>query len=127
MWNHRAVSHRVLAAAQAGEAGRPIGYVKGNIMLRKTLVLCLLAAFLVAGPMGCGSKVSKSNYDKITTGMSKADVEKIMGAGEKASAGISVGGLDITGDVYTWKDGDKQITVVFKDEKVVSKTSQNVE
>jgi hypothetical protein len=79
---------------------------------------------LLAGTMlvGCGSKVSKSNYDKIETGMTMEEVEGILGSGEKASAGVSVGGLEVTGAVYEWTDGDKTITVVFKDDKVVSKT-----
>lgn len=95
-------------------------------MLRKTLLLCLLAAFVLAGPIGCGSKVSKSNYDKITDGMTMTEVENLLGKGEKATAGVSVGGISITGDVYAWKDGDKAITVVFKDGKVVGKSSTNI-
>ena len=95
-------------------------------MPRKTLLLCLLAAFVLAGPIGCAGKVSKSNYDKITDGMTTAEVEKILGQGEKASAGVSVGNINVTGDVYVWKDGDKEITVVFKDGKVVGKSSKNI-
>ena len=37
--------------------------------------------------MGCGSKVSKGNYDKITNGMTVAEVEGIMGKGTEESAG----------------------------------------
>jgi hypothetical protein len=57
---------------------------------------------LLVGMMlvGCGSKVSKSNYDKIENGMTMEEVEGILGSGEEASAGVSVGGLDVTGAVY---------------------------
>lgn len=95
-------------------------------MVRKVLVLFLLAAFVLVAPIGCGSKVNPDNYAKITNGMTTAQVEGILGAGEKASAGVSVGGVNITGDVYTWKDGEKEITVVFKDGKVVSKVAKNL-
>ena len=121
----RPLRRECLPWAQAGDGDRWITR-KGKIMLRKTLLLCLLAAFVFAGPIGCGSKVSKSNYDKITNGMTMEEVEKIMGKGEKASAGVSVGGLSVTGDVYIWKDADKEITVVFKDGKVVGKASKNI-
>jgi hypothetical protein len=100
---------------------------KDDIMTHKVLLFCLLAAFVLAGPIGCGSKVTKENLDQVTDGMTMEQVEKVLGgAGEKASAGASVGGLTVTGDVYTWKNGDKEINVVFKDGKVVGKSSKNL-
>ena len=70
-------------------------------------------AFVLAGVSGCGSNVSKSNYDKIANGMTTAEVEGILGTGEKASAGVSVGSVNLSGDVYSWKDGDKEIKDSF--------------
>jgi hypothetical protein len=95
-------------------------------MLRKALVACAVAGLLVAGPIGCGSKVSKDNFDKIKDGMTIAEVESILGKGEKASAGVSVAGVSVTGDVYEWKDGEKVINVVFKDGKMVGKTQKGL-
>jgi hypothetical protein len=95
-------------------------------MVRKFIVLAVIASFVLAGVVGCGSKVSKSNYDKISNGMTMAEVEGILGKGEKASAGVSIAGLSVTGDVYQWKNGDKSISVVFKDDKVVGKSESNL-
>jgi hypothetical protein len=95
-------------------------------MVRKLVVLAVIASFALAGVVGCGSKVTKSNYDKISDGMTTAQVEGILGKGQKASAGVSIAGLSVTGDVYQWKDGDKSISVVFKDGKVVGKSQSGL-
>jgi outer membrane protein assembly factor BamE (lipoprotein component of BamABCDE complex) len=95
-------------------------------MLRKLILLSLVVALAGAG-IACGGKVSKSNYDKITDGMTKAEVENILGPGEKGTS-VSVGPVDVKVDsnIYRWHDGDKEITVTFKDGKVVAKTAHNL-
>ena len=70
------------------ESSRVIGYLQENeiriMTLRKIcILLSLLAGLLVA--VSCnrsvvtGSKLTLSNYDQITTGMTKAQVERILG------------------------------------------------
>lgn len=93
---------------------------RGLVLAGVVLAVCVIALG------GCGSKVTKDNFDKVKDGMSVADVEGLLGKGEKASAGISVPGLTVTGEVTQWKDGDKQITVVFKDGKVVGKANKGL-
>ena len=91
------------------------------------LALCLLVS-------GCGkSKVSKANYDKINNDMSLAEVEAILGKGEKdegdgsnmaAQVGIDVGGGGGASpgvENYKWEKGTKEITVMFVKGKVQSK------
>ena len=95
-------------------------------MSQRVLIVGVLLGLLLAGVVGCSAKVSKSNFDKIKDGMTTAQVENILGKGEKASAGVSVGGVSLTGDAYQWKDGDKVINVVFKDGKVVGKTQKGL-
>ena len=83
----------------------------------------LVAAFAVTLLVGCGGGISLENYDRIKNGMTKAEVEGILGKGEKqASAGLSIGNLTGNAEAYVWKSGDKQITVNFVDGKVVLKT-----
>lgn len=86
--------------------------------LSKVLTGIVMVAFLAVVVTGC-SKVTKSNYDKIETGMTKADVEKILGSGT-AEKGAGVG--DLTGSVVKWeKNEDTWITVTFANDKVVTK------
>ena len=90
------------------------------------LAICLLAT-------GCGkNKVSKANFDKITDGMSLAEVEGILGKGTKDEGdgsnvagqfGVAVdgGGMPAGMEIYKWEKGTKEITVVFVKGKVQSK------
>ena len=90
------------------------------------LVGLLLGALVATMLVGCGKKVSKENYDKIQVGMTVAEVEDILGKGEKESAGAEVGGIELTGQVYVWKDGEKKVTVTFKDGKAVGMTQSGL-
>ncbi len=88
-------------------------------------IVCLIA--------GCESKVTIENFDAIQVGMTLAEVEGILGPGEKqttATMTISQAGIigsghnQATEDTYLWKeDGPNQpyIVVMFREGKVVSK------
>ncbi len=92
-------------------------------LLASLVVLGLLASVLT----GCGSKVSESNYEKIKTDMTRAEVEAILGEGtETSGGGASIGGISASGTVVTWKDGEKSITVTFANDKVVMKTKKGM-
>jgi hypothetical protein len=93
--------------------------------MKTRVVLCsLLVVALMMGPMGCGSKVSKDNFDKVQNGMTLKEVEGILGKGEAQAAGAgALGGLTGSGQVYKWVDGEKSITVTFANDKVVAKVS----
>ena len=90
-------------------------------MNQRTWLLGLVALLGLGLWAGCGSKVSKENFDKIQTGMTVEEVQDILGEGQNASAGVSVAGLSVTGDVYEWSHEGTAIRVVFKDGKVVEK------
>ncbi len=88
------------------------------------LVLIGLGALTLAG---CGSKVTKSNLDKITNGMTLTEVEGILGKGTEATgASGAIGNLTGSAKSVIWKDGDKTITVNFLNDKVVLKTSSGL-
>jgi Domain of Unknown Function with PDB structure (DUF3862) len=96
-------------------------------------ILILAGLFLsVAGCSGTStspipSKVSKSNFDKITNGMSEAEVNNILGEPQNsASSSISktdpkTGTTSESKTQRSWSDGEKSITVDFVNGKVTGK------
>ncbi|MBK8287639.1 MAG: hypothetical protein IPK95_02550 [Cellvibrionales bacterium] len=75
----------------------------------------LLTVCLVA----CGSKLTQENFNKITDAMPYADVVKILGEPQSSEGG---GVLGITAGASVWQDEKHQITIVFVNEKVASKS-----
>ena len=95
--------------------------------MRRTQWLVLLAAAAVVLPLAGCNKVNTDNYEKIENGMSIEEVEDILGKGEKVQGGsLSVGDIDASGHTYSWKSGDKVITVTFVNEKVVAKAAEGL-
>jgi hypothetical protein len=74
----------------------------------------LVSALLV----GCGSKVTQENFDKIQAGMSREEVKAILGEPTESS-GVSVGA--ISGDTWLWKKNGTTITIQFVSGKVLAK------
>ena len=61
----------------------------------------------------CSSKrIVKANVDQVTEGMSKKQVESILGPPTSLSK-----------TTYTYRQGKDTVTIVFKDDKVQSKDS----
>ncbi len=61
-------------------------------------------------------KISRQQYDEIKLGMSKAEVEKIIGAGKP---GKSVADENTAGDTYRWSiGGGMLISITFENGKV---------
>ena len=95
--------------------------------VRRAVTALAIACVLLAFVCGCGSKVSKANYDKIEIGMTEAQVEKILGKGTpQADAGGAIGNLAGSAKIVSWKDGDKGITVTFINGKVTLKAPQGL-
>ena len=74
----------------------------------------LVSALLV----GCGSRVTQENFDKIQAGMSREDVTAILGK-PTDSSGASIG--TISGDSWVWKKDGTVITIQFVGGKVLAK------
>jgi hypothetical protein len=70
-----------------------------------------------------GSRVTMSNYQRITTGMSLPDVEAILGPGSEQASSESKGLLTGTSvKSYSWSgEGFRDISVLFVNGKVTSK------
>jgi hypothetical protein len=88
------------------------------------MLLLGLALGLLAG---CGGKVSKSNYEKVQTGMTRAEVEGILGKpGQQAGVGGGLGDVAGSATTLTWTEGDKAIIVTFVNDKVTTKVQKGL-
>ncbi len=91
----------------------------------KHLIVTMLAgaALLL---VGCNSKVDREHYDRIKTGMTQSEVESVLGKGKVHGGDVSVGEVSLSATTIRWSDGDKQITVVFTDGRVVMKQQRGL-
>ena len=82
-----------------------------------------LAVAIFALVLACGGGLTTADYDKIENGMTKSEVEDILGepttGNEKGSGGMGAGGMAVS--VSVWKDGDTSITVTYLNGKVKGK------
>ena len=83
----------------------------------------LIVALVLFSLGGCGrslsgSKLTSANYDQITLGMSKAQVEKILGSPTSAETKDMVIFKKTT---YRYEDGKKFAIITFKNDEVDSK------
>lgn len=98
--------------------------MKTNHLALVCIVLLGLGVITLAG---CGSKVTKSNFDQVTNGMTLAQVEAILGKGTESTGAFgAIGNLAGSGKFVTWKDGEKTITITFVNDKVVLKASNGL-
>ena len=85
------------------------------------LLRFMLVLFLVLGLDSCSSKrITKANVDQVTEGMSKKQVESILGPP------TSLANEDLVimkKTTYVYRQGKDMVTIVFKDDKVQSKDS----
>ena len=70
---------------------------------------------------GCiGKRITKANVDQVTEGMSKKQVESILG--QPTSSKIEDPTI-IRQTTYVYRQGKDTVTIVFRDDKVQSKNS----
>ena len=72
----------------------------------------VLVLLVVLGVSCSGKRITKANVDLVTEGMSKKQVESILGPPTSRST-----------DVYVYRQGKDTVAIVFKDDKVQSKKS----
>ncbi len=76
---------------------------------------------LIALCVSCSSKrITKANVDQVTEGMSKKQVESVLGPPTSLST-ENLGIMKKT--TYVYRQGKDTVTIVFKDDKVQSKDS----
>ena len=88
------------------------------------IISVAFAALLVLGACNrnilTGSKLTLDNYNQITTGMSKAQVEKILGP---ATSRETKDMIIFKKTTWRYEDGNKFAVVTFKNDEVDSKDS----
>ncbi|MGP8051481.1 MAG: outer membrane protein assembly factor BamE [Desulfobaccales bacterium] len=92
--------------------------IAAKCVTRRGLGRLVLVVLVIAGLAGCGSKISKQNFDQIKLGMTQEEVQGILGPPSEAS------GVEIpvfSGTMSKWTQGDTIITVQFVNGKVVAK------
>jgi outer membrane protein assembly factor BamE (lipoprotein component of BamABCDE complex) len=80
----------------------------------------VLLLLLVIGVSCSGKRIAKANVDQVTEGMSKKQVESILGPPTSLSNEDFVIMKKTT---YIYRQGKDTVTIVFKDDKVQSKDS----
>ena len=84
-------------------------------------ILCCIASLAL---VGCnrstltGSKLTQDNYNQITTGMSRAQVERILGPPTTMETSDM---LIFKKTTYRYEDGKKFVQITFKNDQVDSK------
>ena len=120
---------RNAAAVEAGlsnpkpEARKRMSSVPRSFAIRassfRVLVIVLLAAVLTLG--GCrGKRLTKANVDEVTNGMSRKQVESILGPPTSVDSTNLLVAKKVT---YTYRQGDETVTIVFFNDQVSSKES----
>jgi outer membrane protein assembly factor BamE (lipoprotein component of BamABCDE complex) len=85
--------------------------------ISRLLLLLLLALAVSCTP---GKRITKENVDQVTEGMSKKQVESILGPP------TSINNEDFVimkKAIYVYRQGKDTVTIVFKDDKVQAKDS----
>jgi len=80
----------------------------------------LLVVALTFGGCNPGKRITKANVDEVAEGMSKKQVESILGLP------TSIDNKDFVvmkKTTYVYQQGKEMVTIVFKDDKVQSKDS----
>ena len=97
---------------------------RGSFVLRHScFVICKLFFVLLLGivMVACaGRKITKANVDEVAEGMSKKQVESILGPPSELD---NKDFLILKKTTYVYRQNKDTVTIVFKDDKVVEKQS----
>ena len=85
---------------------------RAPVLVGLTLLLCSTLL------LGCTSKLTQENFEKVQSGMTQAEVAAILGDPTESS---SIGLGPFGGTTSTWKDGGRTITIQFVNGKVIAK------
>ena len=91
------------------------------ITMFRTASRLIIVLMLVLMLDSCiGKRITKANVDKVTEGMSKKQVESILG---QPTSSKPEGPAIIRQTTYVYRQGKDTVTIVFRDDKVQKKDS----
>jgi outer membrane protein assembly factor BamE (lipoprotein component of BamABCDE complex) len=82
------------------------------------IITSLLLVFMLDSCIG--KRITKANVDKVTEGMSKKQVESILG---QPTSSKTEGPAIIRQTTYVYRQGKDTVTIVFRDDKLQKKDS----
>jgi outer membrane protein assembly factor BamE (lipoprotein component of BamABCDE complex) len=91
-----------------------------NVSILQRIAKFLLLLLLMLCVSCSGKRISKANVDQVTEGMSKKQVESILGPPTSMN---NEDFIIMKKTTYVYRQGKDTITIVFKDDKVQSKDS----
>jgi outer membrane protein assembly factor BamE (lipoprotein component of BamABCDE complex) len=90
------------------------------VIRHSSFVICLLALTFALAACNSSKTLTKANVDEVAEGMSKKQVESILGPPTTVDTKDFV---LLKKTTYIYSQGKESVTVVFKDDKVQSKAS----
>ena len=93
-------------------------FIPKNFLASATVAIVALAIFGCDRNLFSGSKLTLANYNKVTTGMSKVQVEKILGSPTKMETKDMIIFKKTT---YRYEDGKNFAMITFKNDEVDGK------
>jgi outer membrane protein assembly factor BamE (lipoprotein component of BamABCDE complex) len=91
-----------------------------NMSILRFISRAALVLLLVLQISCAGKRVTKANVDEVAEGMSKKQVESILGPPTELD---NKDFLILKKTTYVYRQGKDTVTIVFKDDKVVEKQS----
>jgi outer membrane protein assembly factor BamE (lipoprotein component of BamABCDE complex) len=86
----------------------------------RSISRCFLMLALVLAVSCTGERITKANVDEVTEGMSKKQVESILGPPTTID---NKDFIVMKKTTYVYREGKDTVTIVFKDDKVTEKQS----
>ena len=90
------------------------------VIRHSSFVICLLALTFALAACNSSKKLTKANVNEVAEGMSKKQVESILGTPTTVDTKDFV---LLKKTTYVYAQGKESVTVIFKDDKVQSKVS----
>jgi hypothetical protein len=90
------------------------------VIRHSSFVILLFALLFALGACNASKKLTKANVDEVIEGMSKKQVESILGPPTTIDTKDFV---LLKKTIYLYAQGKESVTVIFKDDKVQSKAS----
>ena len=91
-----------------------------NMSIVRTISRLFLFLLIFVSLSCAGRRITKTNVDEIAEGMSKKQVESILGPPTELE---NKDFLILKKTTYIYRQGQDTVTIVFKDDKVVEKQS----